>query len=219
MYFQQVQFWRKSVRSKSEIWNLDLHSSLWSVIRLWSIGKTTMTRHGNYLKKNPLLSHMFFFFSVLVILYYNLKKGKITFPSFLPFFLPACLRAWFPHFDNSLLHMKIYNNCAGICSFCINKELMGASLYIFCVYFQLRNRFADKTLEKILRLEKSRKIWKLDSSLRVLVLQVLNMPNYNDYCQTLLNYLPALKLTKMTQTMNCYINIFELLLTNSTATH
>lgn len=93
--------------------------------------------------------------------------------------------------------MKISNNYTGICSFCINKEVVGASLHIFCVYcFQLRNEFAYKTLEKILRLEKSRKICKLDISLHVLVLQVLNMPNYNDYYQTLLNYLPALKLNE-----------------------
>lgn len=92
--------------------------------------------------------------------------------------------------------MKISNNYTGICSSCINKELMGASYIFYVYYFQLRNEFADKTLEKILRLEKSRKIYKLDSTLHVLVLQVLNMPKCNDYCQTLLNYLPALKLNK-----------------------
>lgn len=94
--------------------------------------------------------------------------------------------------------MEISNNYAGICSCCINKEVMGVSLYIFCVYyFQLINEFADKTLEKILRLEKSRKISNLDISIHVLILQVFNMPNYNDYYyQTLLNYLPALKLNK-----------------------
>lgn len=96
-----------------------------------------------------------------------------------------------------MLHMKISNNYTGIRSFCINKELVGASLYMFCVYyFQLRNEFADKALEKILRLEKSRKIPKFDNSLYVSVLQVLNMLYYNDYCQTLLNYLPALKWNK-----------------------
>lgn len=70
--------------------------------------------------------------------------------------------------------MKISNYYTGICSFCINKELMSVSLYIFFVYyFQLRNEFADKTPEKILRLEKSRKIWKLDNSLHVISLTSL----------------------------------------------
>lgn len=36
---------------------------------------------------------------------------------------------------------------------------MGASYIFYVYYFQLRNEFADKTLEKILRLEKSRKIY------------------------------------------------------------
>lgn len=68
--------------------------------------------------------------------------------------------------------MKISNNYTGIRSFCINKKLVGTSLYIFYVYyFLLRNEFADKTLEKILRLEKSKKKKVSWTTARVLVLQ------------------------------------------------
>lgn len=86
-------------------------------------------------------------------------------------------------------------------------------------YFQLRNLFAAKTLEKIISLEKSRKRFYLDISLPLLVLQVLDMPNYNDYYQTLKNYLLTLRLTKMTQTVNRDFNISEPLLINTTTTY
>lgn len=61
-------------------------------------------------------------------------------------------------------------------------------------YYQLRNLFATKTFERIISLGK-KKIKKkiLDVRFPILVWQVLDMPNYYDYYQTLNNYLPTPK--------------------------